>query len=204
MSQCQICNNRKARRACPAIGGLICPQCCATDREEKLDCPYECGYLAESREHSKERALPDPFPNSDIRLSEEVIAKIDNLAALLLYETGVAAKADPAMLDSDAGEAIEAIIKTYRTARTGLIYESRAGNPYAARLQDRLTAAVRELDTRYQQAQAHPIPESMLLASFVFMQRLLLSVQNSRSRGRAFLHHVRSLSVDSDRATRLG
>src|SRR5918996_3033118 len=49
--QCPSCGQRKARRACPALGSNICPVCCGTKRLAEIKCPVDCGYLASAREH---------------------------------------------------------------------------------------------------------------------------------------------------------
>jgi len=35
--------------------GRICPQCCGEQREVTLDCPSDCLYLRQAREHEKPR-----------------------------------------------------------------------------------------------------------------------------------------------------
>ncbi|MDA0323927.1 MAG: hypothetical protein O2923_14595 [Verrucomicrobia bacterium] len=41
---CGICN-RKGKRACPALEGMICPACCGASRGSKLECPPECEHF---------------------------------------------------------------------------------------------------------------------------------------------------------------
>jgi len=53
---CAICNVRKEKRFCPAVHGRICAQCCGEQREVTLDCPSDCPYLQQAREHEKPRA----------------------------------------------------------------------------------------------------------------------------------------------------
>src|SRR5258708_8913499 len=55
-SSCAICEERKEKRFCPAVHGKICPQCCGEQREVTLDCPSDCPYLRQAREH----AAPHP------------------------------------------------------------------------------------------------------------------------------------------------
>src|SRR4026209_1781285 len=48
---CPVCNQRKARRECPALGQTICTVCCATKRMVEINCPPDCPHLAAAREH---------------------------------------------------------------------------------------------------------------------------------------------------------
>ena len=59
---CVICEKRKEKRFCPAVHGRICPQCCGEQREVTLDCPSDCVYLQQAREHEKPRGMNDVNP----------------------------------------------------------------------------------------------------------------------------------------------
>ena len=48
---CPLCGQRKARRACPALGKQICAVCCGTKRLVQIQCPLDWAYLATAREH---------------------------------------------------------------------------------------------------------------------------------------------------------
>lgn len=43
-TQCHFCAN-KGKRACPAVDGMICPQCCGSKRGSEISCPCECRYF---------------------------------------------------------------------------------------------------------------------------------------------------------------
>jgi hypothetical protein len=45
MAKCPKCSTRKAKRSCPAIGGEICPACCAENRLKTIRCPETCPNL---------------------------------------------------------------------------------------------------------------------------------------------------------------
>ena len=68
---CAICQKRREKRFCPAIHGRICPQCCGEQREVTLDCPSDCVYLQQAREHEKPRGMADVNP-SDIFLQVDI------------------------------------------------------------------------------------------------------------------------------------
>src|SRR4029453_843087 len=48
---CPVCNQRKARRECPALGQTICTVCCATKRMVESNCPPDSPHLAGAGEH---------------------------------------------------------------------------------------------------------------------------------------------------------
>ena len=55
MSRCMYCRQRKGKRACPALGGLICSQCCGEHRMVRITCPSDCVYLDSNSEYQHKR-----------------------------------------------------------------------------------------------------------------------------------------------------
>ena len=55
MSKCGHCHQRKGKRACPALNGVICSQCCGTHRVESIACPADCVYLDANWEYQQKR-----------------------------------------------------------------------------------------------------------------------------------------------------
>jgi hypothetical protein len=45
MATCVYCGARKGKRACPALGGEICPLCCGKHRTIDIECPSDCRWL---------------------------------------------------------------------------------------------------------------------------------------------------------------
>jgi hypothetical protein len=185
--QCKICNQRRARRHCPGVDGEICSICCAEGREVVLDCPRECPHLREARAHEAKVVLTeDQVPNKDIAVSEDFVRQQEHLV-LMLGNTLTRAMEKSKAVDGDAREALEALIQTYRTAESGLIYETRPQNRYAADIQDDLKAMIEELRKRVEEATgAQSVRDADLLGTLVFLQRLGLQYDNGRPRGRVF------------------
>ena len=77
------------------------------------------------------------LPNRDIRLSEQFIQQQEPVVFALAVALRRAMEETRAV-DFDAREALSALIRTYRTLESGLIYESQPTNPYAATSLDRL------------------------------------------------------------------
>ena len=182
---CKLCEKRRARRHCPGVEGEICPQCCGSQREITIECPSSCEYLIEARFHEQPPAVTeDRLPNPDIRLSEKFLRDTEPLvftvALKRAMETGGA-------VDFDAREALDAEIRTYRTMQTGLIYDTRAPNPYAAAIQQKLREAVEKFRKELvQESGMHTVRDADVLGVLVFLQRLEMRYNNGRRRGRAF------------------
>src|SRR5215470_9273916 len=124
---CSICNVRKEKRFCPAVHGRICPQCCGEQREVTLDCPSDCPYLQQAREHEKPRATADLDPASlflQVELGDQFLYEHEHLIMGLTYALYKATRADRAMNDRDLIAGLSALARSYeRLVKTGLHYE---------------------------------------------------------------------------------
>jgi hypothetical protein len=187
---CKICEKRRARRHCPGVGAEICPQCCGTGREITIDCPLDCPFLREARVHERTAPLTEKdIPNLDIQLKESFVEEHEHEVMALSLALARAMERERAV-DFDAREAIESLVRTYRTLQSGLIYESRPQNPYAAGIQERLVKAVEELGKTVAE-EAGTLRDTDVLATLVFLQRLEIQHNNGRRRGRAFFDFLR-------------
>lgn len=184
---CKICSKRRAKRHCPGISGEICAVCCGTERENTIDCPHSCEHLREARLHEQPRELdPAALPNNDIRLTEDFVRENEHVVMWLAMALVRAIEKERAV-DSDAREALAAIIRTYRTRESGLIYETRPQNPYAAAIQDALRQSIEELHKRVAEERGmQTLRDRDVLGALVFLERLELQYNNGRRRGRAF------------------
>lgn len=205
---CKICEKKRARRFCPALAGEICPSCCGTERENTIDCPLTCEYLQEARLREHPAPLAEgAVPNQDIPLTEEFLRQHDDLVVWLSSALMRAMDAAHAV-DSDAREALDALIRTYRTRESGLIYETRPANPYAARLQDALKDSLEELRKEATESSGmHSLRDADILGVLVFLERFELQYANGRRRGRAFFdflsRHFSNMPPPEDQTSRL-
>jgi hypothetical protein len=190
---CRICETRRPRRTCPGVGGDICSPCCGAEREITVDCPLDCEYLIEARRHEKAPELkPEDIPNGDIRVTEQFLDEHNDLLIASSGALFAAAAQVPGVIDYDVREALEALIKTYRTRESGLIYESRPPNPLAAGIQQFFEQQVREYrEASVRQAGLTTIRDAEILGVLVFLQRMERQFNNGRRRGRAFLDFLR-------------
>jgi len=188
---CNLCEKRRARRHCPGVNADICPQCCGTGREITIDCPLDCPFLREARVHDRVAPLSEQnIPNLDIELKESFVQEHEHEVMALSLALARAMEQEKAV-DLDAREAIESLVKTYRTLQSGLIYESRPANPYAGGIQERLVKAIEELGKDIGE-QAGTLRDSDVLATLVFLQRIDIQHNNGRRRGRAFFDFLRT------------
>lgn len=184
---CKLCQKKRARRHCPGLGADICPSCCGAERENSIDCPQACEYLQEARLRERPEPIPEStIPNLDIRVTEDFLREKDDLVVWLSNALARAMERERAV-DSDAREALGALIRTYRTRESGLIYETRPANPYAAAVQDALKNAIEELGKALaENTGMQSLRDADILGVLVFLERIELQYANGRRRGRAF------------------
>ncbi len=192
MAVCAICETRRPRRSCPGVRGEICSLCCGAEREVTVNCPLDCEYLQDARKHDRLPELPEDFPNKDIRITDQFLRDKEPLlmaAARALLEASLRT---PGAVDFDVREALDSLIRTYRTLESGLYYETRPANPIAGNIhhlvQQRLNEVRRRLHERLGVAF---VRDADVLGILVFLQRLELQQNNGRRRGRAFLDSLR-------------
>jgi hypothetical protein len=145
---CPLCHQRKARRACPALGQQICSVCCGTKRLTEINCPATCVYLATAREHPAAAVVRRQQQDfgwivGHMRdLSERQSQLFFVLNSFLAgYDAGDLEKP----IDEDVAEAAAALAGTLETAARGLIYEHRATSLAAQRLVEALKPLLNEV-----------------------------------------------------------
>jgi hypothetical protein len=192
-NRCPICQARKARRFCPARNDSICAICCGREREVSIRCPYECEFLREARRRENLADMNSvPVPNADIEITHRFLEEHALLGQFLGESLWLAAAAQPEAVDLDVREALDALIRTYRTMQSGLIYETRPANPYAASLTVAIRDRIEELRRRLrEEAGMVTLRDSQVLGMLVFFQRTELQVNNGRRLSRSFLDVLR-------------
>jgi hypothetical protein len=193
--ECSICQVRRPRRFCPGVHGEICSLCCGTEREVTVNCPLDCEFLREGRKHEKEQEHKAvEFPNRDIEVPEKLVRANEHLLTFLSATIFHTAMEVPGVVDSDVREALEGLIRTYRTLESGVIYESRPNNPLAGSIY----AAVQDGLTQYRSSEQQNLGMTKtrnadILGLLVFLQRFALYRDNRRRLGRVFLEGLREL-----------
>jgi hypothetical protein len=186
---CVICGVRKARRACPGVKGDICSVCCGTEREVSVDCPLDCEYLRAAHEHeNKPEVEEDVMPDKGVIVEEEFIRQYEGVLMLVGSAMIEAYRQMPATTDFDAREALAALVQTYRTAASGLVYEATPVNPYAATICELVRAGVATIQARLsREGESGYLKDSDVLRLLIFLRRLEYLENNGREKSRAFL-----------------
>jgi hypothetical protein len=197
---CAICQTRRPKRFCPGVRGDICTICCGTEREVTVACPLDCEFLRDARLHEKPVSLDEGgLPNADIRITEEFLEKQAPLLAFLVRTLAEAALEIPGVVDFDLRDALEALIRTYRTLRSGVYYESLPENALARDLFRSIQRGLEEFRKEQQQNRGvFTIRDADILGTLAFLQRMELAKNNGRRRGRAFIDLLGSLSAERE------
>lgn len=189
---CVICNKRKEKRFCPAVHGRICPQCCGEQREVTLDCPSECVYLQQAREHEKPRAIEQLdqsalFPK--IEIGQQFLYEQEHLILGLSYALAKSAQADRSIRDSDLISVLSTLAKNYETlAGSGLHYEA----PVTNLAHQAVGSEVQKMIKEYREAEHKHLGYSRLhdsdiLRALVFLLRMAYTRTSGRPKSRAFV-----------------
>jgi hypothetical protein len=123
--KCVLCEQRKAKRFCPAKDNSICTQCCGEKRILEIDCPESCEYLHVGRSHEIQEYLRYLRSESPIKQEKNrrVLDSHQNVVAHLesaLADERMRAKR---LTDKEVAEALDLLLDTYRTEDRGVLYE---------------------------------------------------------------------------------
>ena len=189
---CAICEVRKEKRFCPAVHGRICPQCCGAQREVTLDCPSDCPYLLQARQHEKPRSSEQIDPAAlflQVEVSDQFMYEKEHLLMGLTFALAKAARADRILHDQDLIAALFVLSKSYeRLVNSGLHYEQ----PLTSDSQRRAALEIENMIKEYREAEQKHVGYSNLrdsdvLKALVFLVRLAHDRTSGRPRSRAFV-----------------
>jgi hypothetical protein len=189
---CAICEIRKEKRFCPAVHGRICPQCCGEQREVTLDCPSDCPYLQQGREHEKPRSA-EQFDRASlflqVEISEQFTYEREHLLMGLSYALAQAAHADRNLNDRDLIAALSAMCTRYeRLMNSGLHYDQPLASPAQHAAAAQLEEMLKEFRDAEQKQLGHStLRDSDVLKALVFLLRMGHARTSGRPKSRAFI-----------------
>lgn len=142
---CPLCEQRKPRRDCPALGRTICAVCCGTKRLVEIDCPADCVHLSAAREHPA--AVVRRQHARDVAVLLPTVRHLTERQHQLFFLfhvviAGHKPEGFARLVDADVAEAAQAVAATLETAQRGVIYEHAAQSMPAQRLAGELRAAL--------------------------------------------------------------
>jgi hypothetical protein len=192
---CAICERRKEKRFCPAVHGRICAQCCGEQREVTLDCPSDCVYLQQAREHEKPRPLQDLdqsalFPQLEI--ADQFLYEQEHLVVGLTFALAKTIRMDRTIADADLILALTSLAKSYETlVNSGLHYETRS----TSISQQTISAEVQKTVNEYRETETKHLGffrlrDSDVLRALVFLVRMAHARTSGRPKSRAFADFV--------------
>ena len=189
---CAICETRKEKRFCLAVHGRICPQCCGEQREVTLDCPSECIYLRQARQHERPRSfedLKDAELFLKVELGDQFLYEHEHLIMGLSYALAKRARIDRTLNDRDLISAVTSLTRTYETlVNSGLHYGTSTASIGQQAVIDELQTMVKE----YREAEQKHVGFSRLrdsdvLKGLVFLVRMAHGRTSGRPKARAFV-----------------
>jgi hypothetical protein len=209
---CAICHERKEKRFCPAVHAKICPQCCGEQREVTLDCPSECPYLQQARqhEHPREEKLLDRealFP--EVEIPEQFLYEREHLIVGLSYALVRAVRGENphgaqaldghaidarTIADRDLIAALTSVVKSYQTlVQSNLIYEQASANLAHQRVARELQTAIKEFrETEQKHLGYSRLRDAEILQALVFLLRMGMARTSGRPKSRAYIDFLSS------------
>lgn len=189
---CSICDLRKEKRFCPAVHGRICTQCCGEQREVTLDCPSDCVYLQQAREHERVREVDQIERDAllpEVEVGEQFVYEHEHLLVGLSFALAKSARADRSLVDRDLIAALTSLAKSYQTlVNSRLIYGERSTNLAHQAIATEIENMIKEYREAEQEHLGYTrLRDSDVLKALVFVLRLALGRTSGRPKSRAFV-----------------
>ncbi len=189
---CAICNVRKEKRFCLALHDRICTTCCGEQREVTLDCPSDCPYLQQARQHERTRDVheipaEELFPK--LELTEEFLSEHEPLLAGIVQTLARVSRSDRNLKDRELIAALANMAASYHTlVGSGLLYQEALPNPAQQAIIDLLQQLLEEFREVEQKHRGYTtLKDSDVLKVLVFTLRLAHAHTSGRPRSRAFV-----------------
>jgi hypothetical protein len=193
---CAVCKKRKEKRFCPAIHGRICAQCCGEQREVTIECPSDCPYLLQAREHEKPRFLEDLDQATLFRaveIGDQFLYDHEHLLVGLSFALAQALRKDRSVRDTDLLSALTTLIRSYETlVNSGLHYETAMTGAQHG-VANEVHATVKQYRaTEEKQLGYSRLRDVDILRALVFLLRMGYARTSGRPKSRAYADFVLS------------
>jgi hypothetical protein len=187
--KCVSCDQRKAKRVCPAKNGFICTQCCGKKRVLEIDCPESCGYLKFGRErevddYAKRVRSLDP---ANLEMRRRLVTDHQDGLARIEYVLARERLSDRTLTDKDILDAIDVLLGTYKTEDKGVLYEKTSEDLRIEALRRELKKVIESLRNPEGQAErgivdpgSKRMPLSVVIECLEFIRSLAESYMRDR------------------------
>ena len=146
--KCFLCNERKAKRYCPAKTRNICAVCCGEKRGIEINCPDDCKYFVNGQNYQQKKI-------TNIRIKKDGIVAYQKKAELYRKNPELFAKIEFALVDAynqnnrllnkDVVSALQIVLKTLKSETKGLLYKHKSEDMVINDLADILENELTEL-----------------------------------------------------------
>lgn len=172
-----------------------------------LDCPSDCPYLQQAREHEKPRPTDDLdrsalFPDVDI--PEQFLYEREHLILGLSFALARSARAGRSLdgrglNDRDLIAALTSLSQSYQTlVQSNLIYEQPTANLAHQQIAREVATMVKEFREEEQKHMGYSrLRDSEVLQALVFLLRMGVTRSSGRPRSRAFVDFLFAQFPDS-------
>ncbi len=171
--------------------GKICAQCCGEQREVTLDCPSDCPYLQQAREHEKPAAgdLDRDALFPQVEITQQFLYDREHLILGLSFVLAKSARANRDLRDRDLIAALSSLAKSYETlVKSSLIYEQPTANVAHQAIAAEVETMVKEYREAEQKHMGYShLRESDVLKALVFLLRMAYSHTSGRPKSRAYV-----------------
>jgi hypothetical protein len=180
----------------------ICPQCCGEQREVTLDCPADCPYLQQARQHEAPRRIED-IPEEQlfaaIDISDHFLHEHEPLLLAVWHTLAKLSRSDRDLTDRELIAALANMAKSYQTlVGSGLVYQEALPGLTQQTITDALGHLLEEFREVERQHRGYTtLKDSDALTALVFTLRLAHMQTSGRPRSRRFLDFLRQRFPDA-------
>jgi hypothetical protein len=207
MATCPLCNERTAKRYCPAKAEPICAVCCGIKREIEIDCPGDCIHLQAGRSYEAEKRALDPELSARVRsLNRDSFKQHTPILEGVTRQVVDERLSSQWLVDSDVLEVYRALTATLKTLSNGIYYESLPDRPHQLPLYRRLKQYFDQLMMPQANSASRTLKVSELLQIMDFLTLAAQLNSGSRPRSRRYLDllvNMSSTSMKSDQSSGL-
>ncbi|HKD06993.1 MAG TPA: hypothetical protein VKB79_13910 [Bryobacteraceae bacterium] len=173
-----------------------------------MDCPLDCEYLRAAHLHERAPEIAaDQMPEPDTQIDDSFLESNERYLYVLTRALWEGMDEFPNVTDYDAREALVALVSAQKAMSTGIYYETRPTNPYAAAIYEAVMTDIEAVRQREREAIGANtgLRDSTVLKLLIFLRRLEVHTNNGRKRSRAFIDMIRRLANnDSPSAEEIG